>query len=176
MSLSSDLLAQARFLVGREPKKPKQASLRRAVSAAYYSLFHLLAEDAAIAMFGGSDAPDLRAVVRRGFQHATMKRAAQGFGAGSLSEPWKSLLTAPSSQLKLVAGAFVDLQQERHQADYDLARLLTRTEATDLVERVEAATAAWKAIRKTGAKSKSYSFEARVFLAALLLHDQVSRR
>lgn len=176
MSLSSDLLAQARFLVGREAKKPKQASLRRAVSAAYYSLFHLLAEDATHAMFGGSDTVDLRAVVRRAFQHASMKKAARGFGAENPAEPWKSLLATPSAQLKLVAGTFVDLQQERHQADYDLARLLTRTEATDLIERVEAATAAWKAIRKTAANSKSYSLEAKVFLTALLVHDQVSRR
>lgn len=176
MSLPSDLLAQAQFLVGREPKRPKQASLRRAVSASYYSLFHLLAEDAARSMFGGSDAAALRAVVCRALQHATMKRAAQGFGAGSPAEPWKSLLGAPSSDLRLVASTFVDLQQERHQADYDLGRPLTRTEAIDLVERVEAASTARKAIRKTVAGSKSYSLEARVFLAALLLHDSVSRR
>jgi hypothetical protein len=176
LSLPSDLLAQAQFLVGREPKKPKQASLRRAVSAAYYALFHLLTEDAARLMFGGSDAAALRAVVCRAFQHATMKRAAQGFGAGTLGEPWKSLLDTPSPELKLVAGTFVDLQQQRHQADYDFGRPLIRTEATDLVERVEAAIRTWKAIRKTGASSKSYSLEARVFLAALLVHDWVSRR
>lgn len=176
MSLSSELLAQAQFLVGREPRRPKQASLRRAVSAAYYSLFHLLAEDATRAMFGGSDAADLRAVVHRAFQHARMKRAAKGIAAGNLAEPWKMLLATPSPKLTLVARTFVDLQQERHQADYDLGRPLTRAEAIDLVERVEDATTAWKIIRKLNPGSKSYSFEARVFLAALLLHDQVSRR
>ena len=176
MSLSSDLLAQAQSLVGREPRRPKQASLRRAVSAAYYSLFHLLAEDAARVMFGGSDAAELRAVIRRAFQHSTMKKAAIGFGAGNLAEPWKSLLVTPSPQLRLVASTFVDLQQGRHQADYDLGRPVIRTEAADLIERVEAATAAWNVIRKAVPRSNSYSFEARVFLAALLVHDQVSRR
>lgn len=180
MSLSSDLLAQAQFLVGKEPRKPKQASLRRAVSAAYYSLFHLLAADAARAMFGGTDAADLRLVLRRAFQHATMKKAAQGaakgFGTGKLAEPWKPLLAALSPELVLVARTFVDLQQARHQADYDVGRPVTRTEAADLVERVGAATAAWKSIRKTKRGSKSYSLEARVFLAALLVYDQVSRR
>jgi hypothetical protein len=125
-------------------------------------------------MFAGADAVNLRAVVRRAFQHATMKRAAQGFGAGNLAEPWRSLLGEPSPQLKLVASTFVDLQQERHQADYDFGRPLARTEAIDLVERVEAAVAAWKAIRRTG--SRPYSLEAKVFLAALLLDDSVSRR
>lgn len=176
MSISSELLAQAQFLLRREPRRPKQASLRRAVSAAYYSLFHLLVEDAARAMFGGPGAADLRTVVCRAFQHATMKKAAKGFGGGNLAEPWKSLLATPSPQVQLVAGTFVDLQQERHQADYDLGRPLTRTEATDLVERVEAATAAWKSVRKVAHGSKSYSFEAKVFLAALLVHDWVSRR
>jgi hypothetical protein len=126
-------------------------------------------------MFGGSDAVALRAVVCRAFQHATMKRAAQGFGKGTLADPWKSLLAAPSPELRLVAGTFVDLQEQRHQADYNLGRPLIRTEAIDLVERVEAAIRAWMAIRKAGAASKSYSFEARVFLAALLVHDRVPR-
>ena len=47
MSLHSDLLDQAGVLVRLEPRKPRQASLRRAVSAAYYALFHLLSEEAA---------------------------------------------------------------------------------------------------------------------------------
>ncbi len=42
MPLAQDLLEQARHLANREPKRPKQASLRRAVSRAYYALFHLL--------------------------------------------------------------------------------------------------------------------------------------
>lgn len=170
MSLSSDLLDQAHILVTKEPKRPKQASLRRAVSAAYYSLFHLLAEDAARAMFGGSEASDLRDVLRRAFQHRTMKKAAQGFANANLADQWKQLLAAPSSQLISVASSFVDLQEARHQADYDPAHCLTRAEAIDLVERAEDATEKWKSIRK-GRGSKSYSLEVRVFLAALLLHD-----
>jgi hypothetical protein len=41
VSLASDLLDQASTLAGLDPMKPKQASLRRAISAAYYSVFHL---------------------------------------------------------------------------------------------------------------------------------------
>jgi hypothetical protein len=138
-------------------------------------LFHLLTEEAANAAFRGNDAADLRAVFRRAFQHATMKKAAQGFGAGNPAEPWKLLLATPSPELKLVASTFADLQQARHQADYDISHNLTRAEAIDLVERADAATAAWKSIRKDNPGDRSYSLEARVFLAALLVHDQVSR-
>ncbi len=44
MSLSRDLLKQARILARKEPKKPLQASLRRSVSASYYAIFHLLVD------------------------------------------------------------------------------------------------------------------------------------
>lgn len=40
--IADGLLEQAEHLLDVDPRKPKQASLRRAMSAAYYSLFHLL--------------------------------------------------------------------------------------------------------------------------------------
>ena len=46
VSLPRDLLAQARLLATKESSRPKQASLRHAISAAYYALFHLLVTDA----------------------------------------------------------------------------------------------------------------------------------
>lgn len=146
----------------------KQASLRRAISAAYYALFHLLTEEAAKAMCAGANLADLRMVVRRAFEHTGMKTAAKGFGAGNPPDIWKPLLAAPSADLQRVARSFVDLQEARTQADYDLGRSVTREEAIDLVERVESAFEAWKAIRKTK--------EAKVFLTALLVHDRVSKR
>jgi hypothetical protein len=121
LSMSSDLLAQARALAKNEPKKPKQASLRRAISAAYYALFHLLTEEAANAMCAGSKSADLRMIVRRAFEHTAMKNAAKGFGAGNPAEVWKPLLAAPSPDLQRVARSFVDLQEARAQADYDLS-------------------------------------------------------
>jgi len=47
MGLAQDLLRQANHLATYEGANPSQASLRRAVSTAYYALFHLLIEDAA---------------------------------------------------------------------------------------------------------------------------------
>jgi hypothetical protein len=48
MRLPEGLLEQAQHLVKREPKRPKQASLRRAISTAYYALFHLLISEAVL--------------------------------------------------------------------------------------------------------------------------------
>ena len=48
MPFPEDLLEQAKHLASRERTKPKQASLRRAVSTAYYALFHLLISEAVL--------------------------------------------------------------------------------------------------------------------------------
>ena len=42
MSFADQLLEQPDHLANREKKRPRQASLRRAVSTAYYALFHFL--------------------------------------------------------------------------------------------------------------------------------------
>src|SRR5712691_6919600 len=60
MSLHGDLLAQARSLLRREPRRPKQASLRRAVSTAYYALFHLLIHEATRMLVSGAALDNLR--------------------------------------------------------------------------------------------------------------------
>ena len=46
MPFPDDLLEQAYDLAQKELISPKQASLRRAVSTAYYALFHLLIDEA----------------------------------------------------------------------------------------------------------------------------------
>ena len=50
--LSSDLLAQAKLLATHETRRPKQASLRRSISTAYYALFHFLVEEATFEFVG----------------------------------------------------------------------------------------------------------------------------
>ena len=55
---------------------------------------------------------------------------------------------------------FVDLQEARHEADYDVARRFTRGEVLDLVDRAEQAFTDWKCVRK--------SIQADTFLAGLL--------
>lgn len=53
MPFPDDLLEQAYDLAQKEATDPKQASLRRAVSTAYYALFHLLVEEA-VSKWGSS--------------------------------------------------------------------------------------------------------------------------
>jgi hypothetical protein len=64
-----------------------------------------------------------------------------------------------------VAAALVDLQQARHEADYDTARRFTKQEALDLVERAQHAALQWQVVRG--------SLPADAFLVGLLAHGRV---
>lgn len=161
MALHHDLLRQARMLSRHEPRKPRQASLRRAVSAAYYSLFHLLTHEATARLVTGPGRDDLRITLRRAFEHGLMKEVCKEIVKPNSGRLSKSLggSTIPA-QLRDVAQSFVDLQQARHDADYDMGRKFTRDEAIELVVTAERAAEKWIAIRK--------SIPADVFLCALL--------
>ena len=80
VSLHGDLLRQAHQLALREPKRPRQASLR-SISASYCGLFHLLIDEAVTLMVTGADRGGLRDSLARAFKHGTMKAVAETFRA-----------------------------------------------------------------------------------------------
>lgn len=165
MAIPEDLLAQAKHLADREPKRPRQASLRRATSTAYYALFQLLAAAGSEAIAPARPAT-LRHRIRRAFSHADMKRVCAGFSHGSeenLPDEIRELVVVPlQPELGKIADAFVQLQQARHAADYDYSQPLTKPEVLALIDLADQAFHAWRSIKKTD--------NANVFLAALLLH------
>ena len=163
MSLHRELLRQARHLAVKEPKKPRQASLRRSVSASYYALFHLLIDEAVKRMFTGKDRAALRDTFARAFNHGKMQTVAKSYSEQNPSVAQHSALNGQSLPIQLVrvAGAFVNLQQARHDADYNRAYRLTRSETLDLLSVAQDAFEDWKAIRTT--------LPADVFLASLLV-------
>ena len=111
MSLHADLLAQARHLLQREPRRPRQASLRRAVSAAYYALFHLLVFEASRAFAAKRIEEDFRGPLARTFDHSKMYNASKTFAGGSLPQHLIVPNISPiPPDLRLVAKAFLDLQ------------------------------------------------------------------
>ena len=128
MSLPRDLLAQARLLATKEKSRPRQASLRRSVSASYYAVFHLLVDAAARRLVVGNGREALRNCLVRAFDHGVMKRVARRFAERGLSPKLSPGLNGLPLQDEIVrvAAAFVDLQQHRHEADYDMRRRFTR--------------------------------------------------
>jgi hypothetical protein len=153
MNLAQDLLEQANHLARREKRKPKQASLRRAVSTAYYALFHLLVAEAG----GNWKRGDQRAKLARAFEHGRMKQASVKTRSGKFDGQ-----RPQAADLKTVANAFIRLQEFRHEADYDDALRLTRTAALARIALASDAFVSWTAIRKEKI--------AQDYLLALLIH------
>ena len=77
-SLPEHLLEQARHLAKRERTRPRQASLRRALSTAYYALFHFLIAEA-VRQIGPNLSEDNYNRVYRWFDHGAMQRVARVF-------------------------------------------------------------------------------------------------
>jgi hypothetical protein len=159
MSLPLDLLEQAKHLASRDPRKPRQASLRRALSTAYYALFHLLGDEATKLLAAD---PKLRRLVGRALVHDEMKQASSSFASTMLPKHVVAVsgVSIPND-LQFVAKVFVEIQEARHDADYKLDRLpFTRSDVQTVIGRVDQAFQAWKKVRNEPM--------AKVYLASLL--------
>ncbi len=104
------LLEQADLLINR-PGRPRQANLRRAVSTAYYAVFHYTVKSAAELVVGLSarrSTPEVYARVYRAIDHGDLRNRLNETRVRSIS-----------SNIGKFARAVIQLQQERHRADYD---------------------------------------------------------
>ncbi|MEZ5353982.1 MAG: hypothetical protein R2762_15190 [Bryobacteraceae bacterium] len=142
------MLEQAQHLANREKKRPRQASLRRAVSTAYYAPFHLLIHEATL----NWRRVNQRATLARFFEHGKMRAASDKQRAECNrfinSNPPAGPELDCYRHLHSISDAFFQAQQQRHTADYDNSKQWTRTEALTQVTLVQGAFASWRAIRK----------------------------
>jgi len=170
MSLADDLLGLAKKMVNYRKADLLDARLRRAVSTAYYAVFHLLLERGAAKLVGH---PGLRRLVSRAYVHGEMYKAAKAFKAGAGGLPahvtasFQGTVPIPAEIIR-VATAFVDLQDARHEADYDLSKVYSRVDAQILVAQSERAFADWNAAASVAA----HGDVCELFLASLLLSER----
>ena len=151
MSLATDYLKQARHLATLERTRPKQASLRRAVSVAYYALFHLLcAESSKVLVRGFRNSDELQARTARTLDHGTMARASRAFAAGALPKGLQ-FLQPIDGDLRLVGATFVEMQEQRHLADYNTQINFTRKETLLLIDQTEDAFDAYTRVQNSDA-------------------------
>lgn len=137
MAFADDLLEQAYHLANRE-QPASQASLRRAVSAAYYALFHLLIDEAV----NKWAVERQRSAIGRTFEHHAMKKVCEEY----VKLFYRAGQPESGVRLKNVAQTFTDLQDKRHTADYDVSFKWSRTNAVAQLDLASAAFDEWRAI------------------------------
>ena len=130
-----DLVRYARALAQSLPER-SATDYRRAVSAAYYALFHALTLRTVEAL-----APDVAPPTRyervRAFGHPHLRRAAlwaSGSGVPSRSRAALAARASADAEARRVADAFLRLNAERADADYNHLARFTEPRALRLID------------------------------------------
>jgi hypothetical protein len=126
-----ELLASARILLRSKQGRPTDASLRRAVSAGYYALFHCVCHECADLLIGprkSKRSEEAWRQVYRSLDHNAAKRRCRN----------PSIDNFPSG-IKGFADVFVTMQDKRHDADYNPRAQFTRSSVTNDLQVVGAA-------------------------------------
>ncbi len=140
MAYHDDLRTQALQLVHVTPST--QLTLRRAVSAAYYAAFHFLIAEATS---NWNNAP-LRTALGRAYDHGVMKTASNRI-LNPKDFPFTGENPVVVANLRFVAQAFSQLQEDRHFADYNLTKDPDPVEALTQVKSAEKIFTVWPTIR-----------------------------
>lgn len=129
-----ELIALARVLVGGviagERDSATQTELRRAVSCAYYAMFHTLALSNANTLIGASPADQQRWAWQQPYRAADHRPTRNKLSGASLGGRFPGAI-------RRFGVAFADAQRARHSADYDPHSEFSATDATDLIDRAE---------------------------------------
>jgi len=137
-----ELLQQANELVHKNPNHPTQADLRRSVSSAYYALFHLLIFEACLNWSNAISRPGLA----RMFDHGLMKKVSKRVSdAGKM--PYAGENPVIVGKLRSFAELFVQLQEQRHEADYNIKDTWTLTQSLKETLAANRAFVTWQEIR-----------------------------
>ena len=151
---SQDLIKTAHRLTKVDRGRPMQANLRRAISTAYYAVFHSLARMAAD-LIVGTDRNEAWHQAYRALEHGSAKKAC-------LNQ--EAMLKFPS-EIREFAYAFAILQTARHKADYSLEDRYYKLDASAAINRAHDAI---RSIKKVGTKDR------RRFVAHVLFKRRLS--
>jgi len=136
MALCDDLIEDARHLVQRGSLENRPSCKRRAISTAYYAVFHMIVDD----FVEHWPFPDQRARLGRMFTHQRMRDTAVKFR--DANKP-----TAVEMDLKDIVRALGQLQKDRHRADYDAGWVVVDTDVAQAITSASDIFARWRSIR-----------------------------
>ena len=123
---SRDLIETARSLTEISPRRPSQANLRRAVSTAYYAMFHCLAGCAANLLVGRA---------RDSAWHQTYRALEHGKARSACED--KGAMAAFPLEVRDFAAMFAALQKLRQKADYALDGKYVKEDVRAKIDTVE---------------------------------------
>jgi uncharacterized protein (UPF0332 family) len=127
---------------GAPPKS--EAELRRAISTAYYALFHLLIN---VSTSRGVATVALRPYVARNFEHRHMLAVCRKYTGLTVDMTGQPVPV----EIHRIADSFVQLQNARHKADYNVKDTVTPVEAQTFVQMARDAFADWATVATTSA-------------------------
>lgn len=131
-----ELIALARALINgvllADAASPTHTELRRAVSCAYYAMFHTLAASNANSLIGASPADQQRWAWQQAYRAADHRPTRNKLSRVSLGGRF------PRS-VRLFGEVFILAQQARHSADYDPHSEFLATDVVGLIDKAEIA-------------------------------------
>lgn len=127
------LLDQAQLLgSARNSRRPRQVDIRRAISASYYAVFHLVLTAIADEFVGKTQRNELRYVlVYRNLDHRTFRLICEEVAKPTVPQRLQKYLPAGGLErnLRSFSDIAVRLQALRHDADYDPSSLHSSVDA-----------------------------------------------
>ncbi len=147
------------------PGRPRPIWLRRAVSSAYYALYHTLCREAAAHLLPNAPPAD-RFRLARSFTHQALRDTCEWIaGRGKLPQHAGTLIEGlRDTAIGDVAAAFLDLQEARHAADYDHLEAFPKATVLQHIEGAEQAIATL---------AGAHSEDRQTFFALLALKTQL---
>lgn len=120
--------------------QPRNTDLRRAVSTAYYAVFHSLALAVVRQALPGATEAEIYGAVRN-VSHTAIKQACGYVGGDRPPQSLDALVARlrGNRSLTAVVQTFLDLQDQREKADYDHDADFTRPSAAAMVLRANGA-------------------------------------
>jgi uncharacterized protein (UPF0332 family) len=140
------LFEQAASLISPQAGRPRQVDIRRAVSAAYYAIFHAIITAAADQFIGVTNRGESRyGLAYRSVDHGWLRKLCEEVQKSSLSVKFKSYAPSAGFGANMAAFAAATLQQRRHAADYDVMIRMNKSDASVAIATARAAVSRFSA-------------------------------
>jgi len=165
--LNPDHLLEQGFRIVSPPRArlPRQVDLRRAISNAYYAVFHATLAAAADEFVGvGQRSSETSSLAYRSISHRNLRDWCENVKKPQPSARFVRYASAGFDQsMRTFAAAVVELQERRHSADYDPSE---RFRKADAILALSTGQAALSRLRGASAPSR------RMFLSVLLFQPR----